>query len=153
MKKLVVFCLIFGVCVLFAAVSAQQPMANPKAEFLKSAERGKALFSDPSLGTNGKSCNDCHIDGGMKDTMMGKMAMKAFRNERDAFPRYSMAMNRVVTLDQVVNWCIIGPMKGAALPWDDQRLTDLVAYAASVKPEMTGKEAVPEKPKEAPAPK
>ncbi len=153
MKKLVVLCLVLGVSVLFAAASAQQQQVNPKAEFLKSVERGKALFTDPSLGTTGKSCNDCHIDGGMKDSKMGKMDMKAFRNERLVYPKYVMSMNRVVTLDQVVNWCIVGPMKGTALPWDDQKLTDLVAYAVSVKPEMTEKEAVPAKTQEAPAPK
>jgi cytochrome c len=41
---------------------------------------------------------------------------------------------KVMTLDQVVNFCITNPLKGEALAWDDQRLTDLVAYCASVKP-------------------
>jgi cytochrome c len=64
---------------------------------------------------------------------MGKMAIKAFDNLGAAYPKYFMMMNRVVTLDQMVNWCIITPMKGTALAWDDQRLADLVAYTASVK--------------------
>jgi len=44
-----------------------------------------------------------------------------------------MMAKRVMTLDQVVNWCIVTPMKGKALKWDDQKLTDLTAYVASVK--------------------
>jgi cytochrome c len=44
-----------------------------------------------------------------------------------------MMASRVVTLDQMINWCIITPMKGTALAWDDQGLADLVAYVASVK--------------------
>ncbi len=134
MKKLVALSLIAGVCVLFATAFAQQQMVNPKAEFLKAVERGKTLFNDQSLGTTGQSCNSCHVDGGTKDATIGKMQMKAYHNERAKFPKYSMAVNREVTLDQVINWCIIGPMKGTALPWDDQRLTDLVAYVVSVNP-------------------
>jgi cytochrome c553 len=152
MKKLAVLCLIAGVCVLFASASAQQ-MVNPKAEFLKSAERGKALFNDPSIGTTGQSCSNCHIDGGTKTEKVGKMEMKAFNRERDKFPKYSMSVGRVVTLDQIINWCVIGPMKGTAFAWDDQRLTDLVSYVSTVKPEMPQKEAVPPTTKEAPTPK
>ncbi|RME66999.1 MAG: hypothetical protein D6778_03880, partial [Nitrospirae bacterium] len=43
-----------------------------------SVEKGKALFNDPSLGTNGKTCNYCHPDGaqinGQKSsyTIMGR---------------------------------------------------------------------------------
>jgi cytochrome c553 len=28
-----------------------------------SAEKGRALFNDPNLGTNGKTCDTCHHDG------------------------------------------------------------------------------------------
>ena len=28
------------------------------------ADKGKVLFNDTKLGANGKSCNDCHKDGG-----------------------------------------------------------------------------------------
>jgi hypothetical protein len=40
---------------------------------------------------------------------------------------------KVMTLDQVNNWCIMNPLKGKPLAWDDQKLTDLTAYVASVK--------------------
>jgi thiosulfate dehydrogenase len=134
MKKLAVSILVLLGCVAFTAALAQQmPQVNPKAELLKSIERGKVLFSDAKLGTTGQSCNDCHIEGGTKDGQMGRMAIKAFNNVAATYPKYFMMASKVITLDQMVNWCITTPMKGTALPWDDQRLADLVAYTASVK--------------------
>ena len=151
MKNLTVFVLVLGVCAMYAAALAQQtPMteANPKAELRKSIESGKALFSDPQLGTTAQSCNDCHVMGGAKESKMGKMSIKAFDNLAGTYPKYFPMMNKVMTLDQMVNWCIVTPMKGPALAWDDQRLADLVAYVVSVKPEMTKPEAKPVKPAE-----
>jgi cytochrome c len=49
------------------------------------------------------------------------------------YPRY-WNNGRVMTLDQVVNFCLVNPLQGDALEWDSQELTDLVAYCASVKP-------------------
>jgi cytochrome c len=138
MKILTVLVLILGVCVLYTAALAQSgPMteANPKAELRKSVERGKALFSDAKLGTTGQSCNDCHIMGGTKEGMMGKMPIKPFDDLATSYPKYSPMMNRVMTLDQIIDWCIMTPMKGTPLLWDDQRITDLVSYVVSVKPE------------------
>jgi cytochrome c len=135
MRRLVVLVLVLFFSLAFAAVRAQQQMSeiNPKAELLRSIEHGQALFSDPKLGTTGKSCNDCHVEGGTKDGQMGKMTIKAFDNLGPKYPKYFMMASRVVTLDQMINWCIITPMKGTALAWDDQGLADLVAYVASVK--------------------
>jgi cytochrome c len=151
MKNLTVFVLVLGVCAMYAVALAQQtPMTetNPKAELRKSIESGKALFGDSKLGATGQSCNDCHLAGGTKDATMGKLEVKAFNNLAAMYPKYFMMANKVVTLDQIVNWCIVTPMKGAALAWDDQRLADLVAYVVSVKPEMTKPETKPVKPAE-----
>jgi len=150
MKKLALFGLILCVSALCAAALAQEGQVNPKIELMKSVERGKALFNDPSLGATSQSCNDCHAAGGAQDSKMGKIDIKAFRYLAVKYPQYFIMANRVVTLDQMVNWCIVTPMKGTALPWDDQRLADLVAYAASVKPE---KETAPAKAKEEPKPR
>ena len=148
MKSLTVFVLVLGMCVGYAAAVAQEgPMteANPKAELRKAIERGKTLFSDPSLGTSAQSCNDCHIMGGTQSGKLGKMSVKAFDKLAETYPKYFPMLNKVMTLDQMVNWCIVTPMKGPSLAWDDQRLADLVAYSASVRPA--------EEPKPAPAKK
>jgi len=92
---------------------------DPVAELAKSVERGFALFNDKKLGTSGKTCNDCHMNGG---TLAAQ------------YPKFFMMGKKIMTLDQVVNFCVTTPLKGEPLAWDDQRLTDLVAYCASVKP-------------------
>jgi thiosulfate dehydrogenase len=107
---------------------------DPATELAKSVERGFALFNDKKLGTSGKTCNDCHKGGGTQEAKMGDMTMKAFDDLAAHYPKFFMMGNRVMTLDQVVNFCVTTPLKGEPLAWDDQRLTDLVAYCASVKP-------------------
>jgi len=57
-----------------------------------SVEKGKALFSDPKLGTTGKSCNDCHPGGKGAD----KGAAKP-------------------DLEDILNGCITQGLKGKAL--------------------------------------
>jgi len=112
----------------------EMPKVDPVAELTKSIARGKAMFSDAKLGTNGMTCNSCHTMGGSMGGKMGDMTTMAFDALNTKFPKYWMMANRVVTLDQAVNYCIVGPLKGKALAWDSQELTDLVAYCASVTP-------------------
>lgn len=126
------------------------------AEMKKAIERGKALFADPALGTTGQSCNSCHEEFGMKAVVMGEMKIKPFHAVAKSYPKYLGMAKKVMTLDQVINLCITAPMKGEALPWDDQRLADLAVFVASVKAEKhekTEKLKKPEKPKEEEKPK
>lgn len=73
-----------------------------------SVDKGKALFNDPKLGTSGKSCNSCHVDGkGMEKAA----AMK--------------------DLDAVVNSCITVNLKGEALDSNSDEMKSLVLYIQS----------------------
>lgn len=87
------------------------------------AARGKQLFADASLGTNGKSCNSCHTDMGRGDIPF---------TGRAPFPKVFSMAKQVRTLDQTVQACIAGALKGKALAWDDAKLTDLVTYINSL---------------------
>ena len=133
MRKIgaVIFVVLFLGLIIFA--NAQKEKVDPAKELAKSIENGKKLFSDPNLGTNGMSCNTCHLEGGTKEGKMGDKTLEAFDNLAAKYPKYFGMANRVMTLDQVNNWCIVVPLKGKALAWDDQKLTDLAAYVASVK--------------------
>lgn len=64
-----------------------------------SLDRGKALFNDPRLGTNGRSCNECHPNGKGMDTAAKRP-----------------------DLPQMVNRCISGALNGKAL---DERSADM----------------------------
>jgi cytochrome c len=65
---------------------------------------------------------------------MGDKMIPAFDNVAAKYPMYFKMAQKVMTLSQVNNWCLVNtPMKGKALAWDDQKLADLTAYVASVK--------------------
>ena len=138
MKKILIPLFIAAVGCLFLLAYAGNgkvvtAQVDPKVELMKSIERGKALFMDATLGTSGMSCNSCHLEGGTKEGKMGEKTIMPFDNLAAQYPKYFMMAKRVMTLDQVINWCIVNPMKGKALSWDDQKLSDLAAYVASVK--------------------
>ena len=116
----------------FLAFALAQEVDTAK-ELAKAVERGQELFNDTSLGTSGMSCNSCHKAGGTEDNKMGEMDVPAWDNLSAKYPKYFGMAKRVLTLDQVVNICVTQAMKGEALAWDSQKLTDLTAYCASVK--------------------
>jgi cytochrome c len=106
--------------------------ADPKNEMKQAIMRGKVLFSDASLGTNGMSCNSCHAEGGTEPGKMGDMEIPPFKDVNEKYPGYFKMVGKVMTLDQVINFCVTTPMEGTALAWDDQRMADLAAYIAWV---------------------
>ncbi|NIN00238.1 MAG: c-type cytochrome [candidate division Zixibacteria bacterium] len=139
MKKataLMVLVLFLGLIVYaFAQKEEAEKMVapDPAAELAKSVANGKKLFNDKTLGTADMTCNSCHMEGGTKEGKMGETVIPAWDNLAPKYPKYFAMGKRVMTLDQVVQFCIVNPLKGKALAWDDQKLTDLTAYCASVK--------------------
>jgi cytochrome c peroxidase len=73
-----------------------------------SADKGKALFNDPKLGTTGKSCNDCHKDGKGMEKAAGKK-----------------------DLEDTVNTCITNALKGKELDEKSVEMQSLVKYINS----------------------
>jgi thiosulfate dehydrogenase len=146
MKQVLILVVILCVGFSFFYACAQKeekkemPKVDPMAELQKSVALGKALFSDTTLGTSGMSCNSCHMEGGTMGGEMKGMTVSAFDNLGAKYPKYFMMGKRVMTLDQVVIFCIVNPLKGKPPAWDDQKLTDLTAYVASVKPMKMEKE-------------
>lgn len=134
-KSLLLVCLI--VCIAFVIALAQEkaaPKSDPKAELKMAAERGKVLWSDASLGTTGQSCASCHADPA------------EFAGVAHKYPKHQKTAKKVVTLDQMINLCIVNPMKGKALAWDDQRMADIATFIAMSPPaKVKLKELKPEK--------
>src|SRR3990172_8532787 len=44
------------------------------------------------------------------------------------FPKYLKMPNDILTLDQMINFCMINPMKGKALKWNSSEITAIAAY-------------------------
>lgn len=150
MKRAVI--LLCMLLIVFGTLSiAQEKKAemkgDPGNELKQSIENGKGLFMDASLGTTGMSCNSCHIEGGMKAGKMGDMEIPPFTHVAKKYPGYFKMAKKIMTLDQVINWCILTPMEGTPLAWDDQRMADLAAYVASVNAMKSGEEKSKEEPK------
>lgn len=99
----------------------KNPLTDSKALMLE-AER---LWKDASLGRAGFSCSSCHPNGsGLK---------------KEPFPRYIKMAGDILTLDQMINFCMTNPMKGRPLSWQSVEMTGLAAY---VREHATGGEAI-----------
>ncbi|MBW7957742.1 MAG: hypothetical protein H3C68_07600 [Deltaproteobacteria bacterium] len=88
----------------------EDPIHNMDA-LMETADR---LWKDTSLGTAGVSCSTCHPDG------------KDLRAE--PYPRRIEMANDILTLDQMINFCMTFPMKGEPLRWNSREMTALAAY-------------------------
>ncbi len=84
-------------------------------------EKGKALFNDPKLGTNGQTCGSCHPDGkGLEKS--GAMDKKEWKTPGGV----------TKSLEDAINICITAALKGKALDNSSQEMQDLVAYIKSL---------------------
>ncbi len=103
-----------------------------------SLARGKFMFHDAKLGTNGQSCATCHINGGTtggKVTMMPGMSMPipTLLSAAPSFPKYKITNDAVITLQEMNNNCIVMFEKGKPLTLGSQEARDLAAYVTSLK--------------------
>ncbi len=83
----------------------------------KLLQMGEKLWNDTKLGKSGLSCAACHADG------------QNLTNEQ--FPKYVKMPNDILTLDQMINFCMINPMKGRILKWNSLEITALAAYVTT----------------------
>ncbi|MFN3134580.1 MAG: c-type cytochrome [Candidatus Kryptonium sp.] len=77
-------------------------------------EEGYKWFHDPSLGTNGISCDMCHPD--------------AADTHPETYPKFQIQLKKVALLRDMINWCIENPMEGKPLKEDDPRMKAMEAY-------------------------
>jgi len=142
-KFLVCIAVVVAVAALFVACKKKEEVPTAEtavtAETVEAAmagniERGKALFMDVNLGTTGKSCESCHPKGGTEGMEMEGMATKPLTGVKDRYPgKFPAAPDKGdMTLAQVVNACVTGPLGAEALPEDGQEMLDFLAYLESL---------------------
>lgn len=92
------------------------------ATFNAATSRGVALWNDTTLGTSGFSClsGGCHAD----------FANLNFDKNQN-YPHFVAMTGKVVTLTQIINYCLSNPMAGKPLPADSESMTALAAYYRS----------------------
>jgi len=77
---------------------------------------GSRIFHDAdALGsTVGVSCDMCHPDGS--------------NTHPETYPKFQAQMGRVALLRDMINWCIINPVRGERFEPDDARMRAMEAY-------------------------
>ncbi len=83
------------------------------AQFMSSVKEGEKLFHS-SLGRNTVSCDMCHPN--------------AANTHPETYPKFQKQLGKVVTLGDMINWCIINPLEGDKLDLDDPKMIALEAY-------------------------
>lgn len=92
-----------------------------------SIRRGQAIFtatadSLPDHVGNDLSCSSCHLDGG---TRPGALPLQGIYAQ---FPQYRPREDRVFSIEDRINGCMLRSMNGTTVPLDDPRLRDMVAF-------------------------
>ena len=100
-----------------AAISATSGVA--------SAERGRALFNDPSFAGGKKACNECHLEG---RNLVG-VATKS---------KFNVMGNKMATLEDVVNFCIKNANQGKPIKKDSKDMKDMIEFLKSLSLEPIG---------------
>ncbi|MDX8401274.1 MAG: hypothetical protein R8K47_01440 [Mariprofundaceae bacterium] len=85
--------------------------------FQQAVALGKKMWRDDKLGTSGVACLSCH----------GDYQLLHF-DRRQNFPHFVKMVGDVVTLDQMINYCMLNPMKGKAFAPNSKELTAMAAY-------------------------
>lgn len=85
-----------------------------KAEYMKSVDEGREHFTDANLGENSVACAQCHPN--------------AANTHPETYPKFQKQLGRVVTIGEMINWCIINPLEGKKIALDSKKMVSLIAY-------------------------
>jgi thiosulfate dehydrogenase len=104
------------------STSAREPftkeeLADQEKALLAVVDHGRDLWhgSNPSMSTNGLACGNCHPD--------------AAASNPHTFPKYQADLGKVITLREMINWCITVPQGGKPLDVSSDDMTAMEAYA------------------------
>ncbi|PKL38344.1 MAG: cytochrome C [Spirochaetae bacterium HGW-Spirochaetae-1] len=113
-----IFSLIAGF--LYADTFTKKDVERWKNEFDAAARYGRQLFEDSAeykLGTNKVACAQCHPN--------------AANTHPETYPKFQKQLGKVISLAEMVNWCIINPLEGKPLKLDSKEMVALLAYICS----------------------
>jgi hypothetical protein len=94
------------------------------------AVMGVEAFKNPDLGTTGKSCESCHPNGGQEGLSTPEVTTKPLIGVKDRYPGpFSMMPDEGdMTLEEVVNACLTGPVGSEPYDEDGRDMADMIAY-------------------------
>ena len=83
-------------------------------QFMSVVSQGEKLFHSGDLGKNRVSCDQCHPNGA--------------NTHPETYPKFQKQLGKVITLREMINWCLRNPLEGDPLPLDDPKLTAIESY-------------------------
>ena len=108
-------------------------MAQPNKFKNEWINRGKSAFKSLKLSTTEQTCESCHLKGGKKHGFYdGKMRIPNLKGVAATYPKYSFKLNRIITLEQQINYCIKKHLNGNPLPLNDETIVALCCYLTSL---------------------
>ena len=119
LKQLLVGMIVFTVALSWLSVASgdeftKEDLKRWEQEFITVVNKGDVLFHSGKLGGNGVSCDQCHPN--------------ATNTHPETYPKFQKQIGRVISLFEMVNWCIRNPLEGKDLAADDPKMTALLAY-------------------------
>ena len=114
--------------VTFLANGKKMTLSEPLKYQNEWIRRGETTFTNPEIGTNGKTCANCHTKNNVKPnaTFINLAGVAA------VYPRYRTPQNRVITLEQQILHCLTQHLTATELPLDHETIVSLVCYLASI---------------------
>jgi thiosulfate dehydrogenase len=92
----------------------KEDQARWQNELMSVVKKGEKLFHSPDLGKNKVSCDQCHPNGA--------------NTHPETYPKFQKQIGKVITLFEMINWCIRNPLEGESLAADDPKMIALQAY-------------------------
>ncbi len=103
-------------------------VTRPKGTKLAAGDKtlGERLWKDVKLSTNGMSCATCHTGNANFNATFAKPYphLVAMAKEKGGVKQ--------VSVDEMVQFCMVVPMAAKPLPWDSKELAALSAYTLEV---------------------
>ena len=115
--SLIVLMVLFVLTISFsirAGEFTQKDLERWEKEFMTVVVEGEKLFHSSKLGNNKVSCDQCHPN--------------ASNTHPETYPKFQQQIGKVISLFEMVNWCIRNPLEGDPLAADDPKMVALLAY-------------------------
>ena len=97
-----------------AAEFSKEDVERFTKEFMTVVKEGEKWFHSSKLGKNAVSCDQCHPNGA--------------NTHPETYPKFQKQIGKVVSLAEMVNWCLRNPLEGDPLALDDPKMVALLAY-------------------------
>ncbi len=101
-------------CAVWADEFTQEDLQRWNQEFMAAVKTGDKLFHGGLGNANTVSCDQCHPNGA--------------NTHPETYPKFQQQLGKVVTIGEMINWCIQNPLEGNPLALDDPKMVALQAY-------------------------